>query len=69
MILCSSLRKSSKSSPSNGSHTKTSSMLSVTACTASLTLSDMVTGMFSDYRKRAKEKISNLKQQVAVISV
>ena len=61
MILCSSLRRSSKSSPSNGSHTKTSSMLSVTACNGSLTFSDIVTGMFRVCRKRAKEKISDLK--------
>ena len=54
MILCSSLRKSSKSSPSNGSHIKTSSMLSVTPCNASLTLSDMVTGTLRAYRKRGK---------------
>ena len=72
MILCSSLRKSSKSSPSNGSHTKTSSMLSVTACNASLTLSDMVTGTLRDYRKKAKEEISDLKQvaiKIRLISV
>ena len=69
MILCSSLRKSSKSSPSNGSHTKTSSMLSVTACTASLTFSDMVTGTFRDYRKRAKKKISDLEQQQVAVTV
>ena len=60
MILCSSLRKSSKSSPSNGSHTKTTSMLSVTPCNASLILSDMVTGMLRAYRKRGKKRISDL---------
>ena len=65
MILCSSLRRSSKSSPSNGSHTKTSSMLSVTACNGSLTFSDIATGMFRVCRKRAKEKISDLKVQPA----
>lgn len=69
MILCSSLRKSSKSSPSNGSHIKTSSMLSVTPCNVSLTLSDLVTGMLRAYRKRGKKRKSDLEVQLAVISV
>ena len=40
-------------------------MLSVTACNGSLTFSDIATGMFRVCRKRAKEKISDLKVQPA----
>ena len=56
MILCSSFRNSSKSSPSNGSHTKTISMLSVAVCNSSLTLSETVTGIFKACKKRIKRK-------------
>ena len=54
MILCSSLRKSSKSSPSKGSHTNTISTLSVCDCNASLMFSETVTGIFKACKEREK---------------